>query len=241
VSEPADPWSFVQPWDVEALGDDLLDPNERKRWARAMFVAGGLPFMWRELAGPVRDIVYALLELRAGDRVLLIGEGIGPCGFATDIEERVGPAGTVDAIEIILDGRKAVAERTLGRNGKIGCWKWEYARGVADGAYDVVAVLQSAQHCDDWNETGRELLRVMKPGRRIVMAEMVLAGARFDERVRSDVHIHQWYAKMFPGGRDHISNYTHEELLALCGDLVDGPQAMEWHGIELFWGRKPAG
>jgi hypothetical protein len=28
------------------------------------------------------------------------------------------------------------------------------------------------------------------------------------------------------------------ELLALCGPLLEDPQCMEWHGIEMFWGRK---
>jgi SAM-dependent methyltransferase len=133
----------------------------------------------------------------------------------------------------------AVMERRMGRNGKIGCWQWTYSNDIPDASYDCVVVMQSTQHCDDWAETGPELLRIMKPGRRIVFAEMVLAGPRFMEKIRADVHINQWFDKMFPGGRDTISNYSGEEIKAAFGDHCDGPQTMEWHGIEMFWGRKP--
>jgi hypothetical protein len=233
-----DPWSFIQDWDLEAFGPDLLDEGQRRRWARAVFLAGGLPYMWQTLARPIRDIIYGLLELGTGDRVFVIGEGNEPCGWSADMRELVGSAGAVDDIEIIRDGRASVMERRLGRNGKIGCWKWEYTAGIPDGSYDCVAIMQSTQHCDKWEETGPELLRIMKPGRRIVFAEMVLAGDRFMQRIRGDVHINQWFDKMFPAGRESISNYSGEDIMTALGEHLDGPQSFEWHGIEMFWGRK---
>jgi SAM-dependent methyltransferase len=235
-----DPWSYIQPWDVDSIPVDILDEEQRRGWVRAMFVAGGLPYMWRELARPMTHVIYGLLELRQGDRVLLIGEGIEPSGFGDDIRGAIGAAGTLDTFEIIRDGRAAVRTRTVGRNGKIGCWPWTYTHGVADDTYDAVAVLQSAQHCDDWREAGAELVRVLRPGRRIVSAEMCLEGDRFRSRVDADMHIRQWYDKMFPAGRTDISNYSGEELCTLIGPWVSDPQSMEWRGIELFWGRKPA-
>ncbi len=235
-----DPWSYIQPWDIDSIPVDITDEQARRGWMRAMFVAGGLPYMWRELARPMSDVIYGLLELRPGDRVLLIGEGVEPCGFGEDIRGRIGSAGLIDDFEIIRDGRAAVQTRKVGRNGKIGCWRWTYTDGVADNSYDAVAVLQSAQHCDDWRETGAELVRVLRPGRRIVSAEMNLEGDRFQSRVSADMHLRQWYDKMFPTGRSEISNYSSEELLAMIGPSVVDPQCMEWRGIELFWGRKPA-
>lgn len=233
-----DPWSYIQPWDVDSIGVDILDEEQRRGWTRAMFVAGGLPYMWRELARPMSDVIYGLLELRPNDRVLLIGEGIEPCGWGDDIRRSIGPHGRLDTFEIIRDGRAAVQSRKLGRNGKIGCWRWSYADGIADNVYDAVAVLQSAQHCDDWRETGAELARVLRPGRRIVAAEMCLEGTRFQSRVDADMHLRQWYDKMFPRGRSDISNYSGEELHALIGPAVVEAQYMDWRGIELFWGRK---
>jgi hypothetical protein len=45
---------------------------------------------------------------------------------------------------------------------------------------------------------------------------------------------------MFPKSLDFssVSNYSGEELLAMCGPMLVDPQCMEWHGIEMFWGRK---
>lgn len=231
------PWDYIQPWDVDSIPVDITDEKQRQGWTRAMFVAGGLPYMWRELAAPMRDVVCGLLSLRPGSRVLVIGEGVEPCGWLSDLS-RLGAS--ADVHEIIRDGRAAVAGRRLGRNGKIGCWRWTYTSGVADDSYDAVAVLQSAQHCDDWRETGRELVRVLRPGGRIVSAEMCLEGDRFQARVSADLHIRQWYDKMFPAGRAEISNYSGEELLSMIGPNVEGAQCMEWRGIELFWGCKPS-
>jgi hypothetical protein len=240
AEQPHNPWAYIQPWDIEGIPVDIQDEAQRRGWMRAMFVAGGLPYMWRELAQPMSDVIYALLELRPGDRVLLIGEGAEPCGFLESIQSKIGPTGTIDAFEIIRDGRAAVQSGKVGRNGKVGCWQWTYTSGMQAGTYDAVAVLQSAQHCDDWRETGAELVRVLRPGRRIVSAEMCLEGDRFESRVNADVHIRQWYDKMFPTGRKHISNYSGEELVEMIGPSLAEAHCMDWRGIELFWGRKAA-
>jgi hypothetical protein len=70
---------------------------------------------------------------------------------------------------------------------------------------------------------------------------MNLEGAPFQSRVNADMHLRQWYDKMFPSGRSEISNYSGEELLEMIGPSVSGAQCMEWRGIELFWGRKAKG
>jgi SAM-dependent methyltransferase len=235
------PWDFIQPWDIEYFGDELKDETERSRWETAFAIAGGLPYIWQVIARPLSDIIYGLLEPKAGDRILIIGEGVEPAGWRSHLLELVGSSGAVDVVEIIRDGRKAVHEKRRGRNGKLGCWQWTYTNGIADGAYDCVAVLQSTQHCDDWHETMAELLRVMKSGRRIVFAEAVLNGKHFRERINSDVHVRQWYDKMFPArlNFDEVSYYSGEDILALGGALLERPQCLEWRGIEMVWGRKP--
>lgn len=233
------PWDHIQPWDEELLGKDIHDIALRHKWEMALSVAGGLPYIWRELARPISEIAYGLLELRAGDKVLLIGEGIAPAGWLEDMRNIVGPDGAVDEVEIIHDGRKAVLGRLPGRNGQTGCWRWDYADSKADEEYDVVAVLQATQHCDDWEEAARDLLRVMKPGRRIVLAESVLKGPTFDARINSDVHLRQWYDKLFQHvGVENIPYWSGEEIRDAFGDTVDSPQLLEWRGIEMFWGRK---
>ncbi|MFC8667760.1 hypothetical protein [Streptomyces sp. NPDC057199] len=233
------PWDHVQPWDEEIFGKEVHDGSLQNKWGTAVSIAGGLPYIWRELARPISEIVYGLLELRAGDKVLLIGEGIAPAGWVEDMREIVGPDGVVDEVEIIHEGRKAVLGKLPGRNGQTGCWRWDYADSKAEEQYDCVAVLQATQHCDDWEETARNLLRVMKPGRRIVLAESVLKGPTFTARINSDVHLRQWFDKLFQQVPvEDIPYWSGEEVRDAFGDTVDSPQLMEWRGIEMFWGRK---
>ena len=235
------PFDFVQPWDTDMFGADITDYDVRKRWQLAFAFAGGLPFIWNVVARPLTDVLYGLLEVRAGDKVLVIGEAVEVNGWGDGLRALVGPTGAVDIVEIIKEGREAVLAGVRGRNGRTGCWKWTYTHGKPDECYDIVAIMQSTQHCDDWRETCPELLRVMKPGRRIVMAEATLGGERFRQRIEADVHMRQWFAKLFPPqmGYEDASQYSNEELMELCGSFVEGAQAMEWHGIEMFWGRKP--
>jgi hypothetical protein len=235
------PWDYVQPWDVDLCGDAILDEQQRRKWSTAFAIAGGLPYIWNELARPISEIAYGLLELRRGDRVLVIGEGIAPAGWDKDMAELVGPEGDVRCVEIILEGRRRTMEKQRGRKGMAGTWQWSYTVDDAPGTYDAVAVLQSTQHCDDWDETSSELVRVLKPGRRIVLAEAVLVGATIRHRMESDVHLRQWYEKALGFvGIDTIPYTSGDELRAAFEGKVTSPQVMEWHGIEMFWGRKPA-
>jgi len=246
VSEAGDvtrtgPWGWVQQWDLDAWGAGILDEQQREHWLGAFRIAGGLPYMWRELAPQISEIVYGLLEVRPGDRVLVIGEAIEPCGWMADLRSLVGDSGSVEGVEIIQDARASIGRRDRGQNGKYGCWQWDYTKDTPSATYDCVAVMQATQHCDDWAETGAELLRVMKPDRRIVLAEAQLSGPNFKRHADSDVHIRQWVDKMFasfPIPAEEIPYYAPEELAEAFRGLLDSPQVLEWRGIEMFWGRK---
>jgi SAM-dependent methyltransferase len=231
------PWDYIQPWDTALFGEQIQDAEVRQNWARAFAIAGGLPYIWNELARPISEICYGLLELRAGDKVLVIGEGIAPAGWDQDMQQLVGPSGHVQAIEIIHEGRSRTVGLQRGRKGVAGTWQWDYTFKTPSDHYDAVAIMQSTQHCDDWAETATELVRVLKPGRRIVLAEAVLVGANLRSRLNADVHLDQWYDKLI--GSREIPYTSPEELLEAFHGKLESPRAMDWHGIEMFWGRKP--
>ena len=44
------PWNYIQPWDDELFGAEVRDPAKRAMWEQAVAVAGGLPYIWTELA-----------------------------------------------------------------------------------------------------------------------------------------------------------------------------------------------
>jgi SAM-dependent methyltransferase len=234
------PWEQIQPWDVELMGEQILDERERARWTQAFAFAGGLPYMWSELARPLCDVIYGLLELRPGDRVLLIGEAVGPSGWLEAIEALVGPNGEVESHEIIREGREAVFQGKIGRSGMRGTWEWTYTRKAPDAAFDAVAVLQATQHCDDWPEAAADFVRVLRPGRRIVLAEAVNAGPAFQARINADIHIRQWYDKIYANlPAAEIPYYSPEDIAGAFGDLLSEPRTMDWRGVEMYWGRKP--
>ena len=237
------PWGYIQPWDTKALGPSILDVEEQKRWTRVILF-GGLPYIWRELGAPMNTIVYSLMEVKPGDKVFVIGESLGPCGWVEDLRRLVGPGGEVRAVDILEEARAAYDAKKIGRNGKMACWQWNYTRDIPDASYDVVAVMQAVQHCDDWRETGAELLRIMKPGRRLMLAEVFIFGGPFWARLETDLHLQYWVDKLthfFPFDIRKTPYYSAEELHDALDGLLEQPEHLEWKGIELFWGRKPLG
>jgi SAM-dependent methyltransferase len=240
MTEKENPWDWLQAHDSGRLGDVINDPRERSRWCNAILM-GGLPYLWRHKAGPVRELMYQQLALKPTEKVLVLGESLASCGFVADIRQHVGPHGEIRAIDIIEDARDAVTSGRRGRNGKLGTWRYDYTREIPDAHFDCIAVLQGIQHTDDWRESGRELLRILKPGRVLMLAE-----SGFSPKLRMlaelDLHIEYWLDKLFFGagmqGLD-FSYYSKDELLEAFDGLLHQPQWFEWRGIELFWGSKP--
>ena len=75
MEKKENPWDWMQPHDARRLGDVITDPKERARWCNSILV-GGLPYLWRHKAAPVRDLMYQNLALRAGDKVFVLGESL---------------------------------------------------------------------------------------------------------------------------------------------------------------------
>ena len=236
-----DPWDFLTPLDIERFGKEVLDKEEQARWCAAVALAGSLPYMWRKKAKVVRELIYDKLEVKPGDKVLIIGEAVDTCGFTDDFNNLVGPEGEVKIFDIVEEAREKSLAKVRGSSGRIASWRWEYTADITDEAYDCVAVLQAVQHADDWRDVGGELLRIMKPGRRILLTEITL-GKPLRQKIETDIHFESIFDRLAAGMGVHLgelSNFTPDEILEGFHGLVDDPEVFQWKGIETFWGRKP--
>jgi SAM-dependent methyltransferase len=235
------PWDLLQPVDESRFGKDVFDRKEQERWSRAMFV-GGLPYMWRRAYIVLNMIIFELLELKEGDKVFLIGEALESCNFVEPLKARVGKTGTVTAVDNQEDCRNAFFGNKRGRGGQRGTFRYEYTKDIPDEAYDVVLNLQAIQHADDWRETGKEFLRIMKPGRRLVMAEIHLGAPQQDWKIRQDLHMEHLIDKImsrFCGSILEFPYYSMPDLHEAFAGQMEEMDDFEWRGLEVFWGRKP--
>lgn len=236
-----DPWDFVQPRDLTRMGPEILDTAEQQRWSRAVMLAGSLPYMWRYKAAVIREFVYDKLQLAPGHRVLIIGEVVEGCGFDADIRARVGPDGAVEVIDITDEARDAYFAERRGRGGQLATWQWHYTDAMASQSFDAVAVLQAVQHTDDWRETGAELVRLLRPGGVLMLAEITFS-PRMKMLAEQDIHIETWIEKLASrvGFNPYDAPYYGtEDLLAALDGRLEEAQSLVWKGIELVWGRRP--
>jgi ubiquinone/menaquinone biosynthesis C-methylase UbiE len=238
-SNQPDPWSLIQPRDIRRMGEVITNTAEQERWCRAVMLAGALPFMWRHKAAVMREFMYDQLQLRKGDKALIIGEVVEGSGFSDDIRQRVGAEGEVRVIDITDQARDAYFNKLRGSGGQLATWRFDYTSGMPDQNFDCVAVLQAVQHTDDWRETGKELLRVMKKGRRILLAEITFKN--INEYAALDLHLEYWLEKMFARigiPRYEFPYYSPEDLVQAFSGLVTDPKVFAWRGLEMFWATK---
>ncbi len=232
---------MVQPRDLVRMGEAVLDRAEQERWSRAVMLAGSLPYMWRHKAAVVRELIYDKLNLSPGQRVLIIGEVVEGCGFDSDLRERVGPDGEVQVVDITDEARDAYFANRRGRGGQLATWQWHYTDGMPDAGFDAVAILQAVQHTDDWQENGAELLRLLRPGGVLMLAEITFS-PRMKMLAEQDIHIETWIEKL--ASRVGFSPYdapyySADDLLTALDGMLESPESLVWKGIEIVWGRKP--
>jgi SAM-dependent methyltransferase len=130
---------------------------------------------WVEAPHPfiTRDRLSEMLEPRPGERVLEVGPGTGY--YTLDVAEWVGPDGTVD----VLDIQQEMLDHTMRRAGERGLANitptqsdaavMPYDDAIFDAAF-LVTVLCEIPHQD---AALRELARVLKPGGRLVVGELL--------------------------------------------------------------------
>jgi ubiquinone/menaquinone biosynthesis C-methylase UbiE len=184
-------------------------------------------------------VIHDRLALRPGDKVLLLGECIESCGFIEEFRERIGPSGEIRMVDITDEARDAYIRGKRGSGGQLATWRYNYTADVPDEHFDSVPILQGVQHTDDWRETAKELLRMMKSGRNIVLAEITFS-PELRMKTGLDIHIEYVFEKLFSriGWEFDQFPYSPEQLQNAFAGLVVDSGVFAWEGIELFWGKK---
>ena len=132
----------------------------------------------------LRDVAVrsmARLDLQHGESVLDVGCGTGV--FLPGLAAAVGPEGRVVGLDhsaaFLEEARKRLTEASVSD-------RVELIEGdahhlpFADGAFDAVHCERVLMHLEDPALAIREMYRVVRPGGRVVLAEVYAAGARID-------------------------------------------------------------
>jgi ubiquinone/menaquinone biosynthesis C-methylase UbiE len=130
---------------------------------------------WVEAPHPfiTRARLREILEAKQGERVLEVGPGTGH--YTLDVAEWVGPGGSVDIVDLQQD----MLDHTMRRAGERGLANITPTQGDAtalpfeDGTYDAAFLVTVLGEVPDQDAALRELARVLKPGGRLVVGELL--------------------------------------------------------------------
>jgi SAM-dependent methyltransferase len=130
---------------------------------------------WVEAPHPfiTRARLREILDAQPGERVLEVGPGTGY--YTLDVAEWVKPEGQVD----ILDLQQEMLDHTMRRAGERGLANVTPTQSDAtampyeDGTFDVAFLVTVLGEIPDQDAAVRELTRVLKPGGRLVVGELL--------------------------------------------------------------------
>ena len=130
---------------------------------------------WVEAPHPLitRPRLREILEPRAGERILEVGPGTGY--YTLEVAEWIKPGGELE----ILDLQQEMLDHTMGRAGERGLANITPTQSDAtsmpyeDGSFDAVYLTTVLGEIPDQDAALREISRVLKPGGRLVVGELV--------------------------------------------------------------------
>ncbi|HYO57703.1 class I SAM-dependent methyltransferase [Archangium sp.] len=123
----------------------------------------------QERTGNAREALL-LAGLKPGNRVL--DAGCGPGGIAEVIAELVGPSGHVTGMDL-SEERLAEARQINRRRPHVRFIQGDVRRtGLPDASFDFTWCQFVLQYVPDWQGALQELVRVTRPGGRVVISEI---------------------------------------------------------------------
>lgn len=171
-----------------------------RRWSREHPAPLPVSLRWVLALPRPAGAVRRAVEPRAGERVLELGPGLGQ--QAVQIAGWVGPDGQMDVLDVqqeMLDATVARAQRRGVRNVVATLADASGRLPYESGCFDAVYLSSVLGEIPGREETLRELHRVLKPGGRLVVAEVMVdpdfipagqlrslveaTGLRFDRRL----------------------------------------------------------
>jgi len=205
------------------------EPGALIRWPRRydLTVAVGLAGRGRRLRGYLADV----LRVDPGDRVLDVGCGTGT--LALVLAGRAGPQGAVSGVDAAPEMIAAAQRKARGKE-VAPTFQVAPAQALpfADGSFDAVVTSLMLHHLpeSDRVDAVREMLRVLRPGGRLLVAEFQAPQGRAGKRVTG----HLFGRAMAHNSIDEVA-----AVVAEAGAVGVGrhPSGVGWLG--LITGTKP--
>lgn len=238
------PWDFLVHQEIDALGSEVKEGNLQKYWGRAIFFGSNLRWCWMN-AGSIKYLMYSHLRARPGDRVLVIGEFLEELEFLPELRKRIGKAGEITAFDMVKKSRSGREQQWETRSSETITekhqWDYPFADKYPDHTFDLIWFPQGVHHAISWEKIAPRLLRALKPGGQIMMAECRVPPPEFHRGIEMSGMLQCIVDKIFWGMEmtlEEMPDYSTGEIARAFGDSLIDTFCLEWKGFLLFWGYK---